>query len=336
MAKNYNPLVSIIINNYNYESYIHDAIKSALNQTYQPIEIIVVDDGSTDNSVEVIKSYGDKITPIFKKNGGQSSACNMGFKASKGEIIFFLDADDFYYPDAVEKVVKAWTKNTSKAHFRLHKIDMDGKKIGLVPSKKRKLIEGEAWKEVFSCGNIVSPPMSGNVYSREALSYIMPAPEDDSIGFESYLLKRVPFYGNYVKVDEPLGVYRIHNRNAYAKANIYDRYDIISRQIFRAEEVLPFYQDEAIKRNVKINQDLLYKNVMLLRLRILSYRIAPSMHPIKGESLPRLMKLGLQNCLFHKRYGFARRIYELIITSWVFVRPIDSVKRSLEKEKVVC
>lgn len=98
-------LVSILINNYNYGRFLPNAIDSALKQTYPNIEVVVVDDGSTDNSREVINSYIDQIIPVFKNNGGQASAINAGFAASKGEIICFLDADDIFLPDKVSEVV---------------------------------------------------------------------------------------------------------------------------------------------------------------------------------------------------------------------------------------
>ncbi len=101
-----NPLVSIAINNYNYGRFLKQAIDSALNQTYSPIEVVVVDDGSTDNSREIIASYGDKIVPILKANGGQASAFNAGFSASRGEIVCFLDADDMFLPEKVASVVE--------------------------------------------------------------------------------------------------------------------------------------------------------------------------------------------------------------------------------------
>ncbi|HEY9596457.1 MAG TPA: glycosyltransferase family A protein, partial [Cyanophyceae cyanobacterium] len=104
---NNNPLVSILINNYNYEPFLKKAIDSALNQTYSSIEVIVVDDGSTDNSREVISRYGDKIIPVFKENGGQASAFNAGFAASQGDIICFLDSDDLFLPEKVTDVVQA-------------------------------------------------------------------------------------------------------------------------------------------------------------------------------------------------------------------------------------
>jgi glycosyltransferase involved in cell wall biosynthesis len=100
-----NPLVSVIINNYNYGRFLQDAIDSALNQTYSHTEVIVVDDGSTDNSREILASYGDKITPVLKENGGQASAFNAGFAASQGDIICFLDSDDIFLPEKVAIVV---------------------------------------------------------------------------------------------------------------------------------------------------------------------------------------------------------------------------------------
>ncbi len=91
------PLVSVIIDNYNYGRFLGAAIDSALNQTYPHIEVIVVDDGSTDDSRDVISLYGEQILPIFKDDGGQGSALNTGFKASGGEFIQFLDSDDYYW-----------------------------------------------------------------------------------------------------------------------------------------------------------------------------------------------------------------------------------------------
>ena len=81
------PIVSIIINNYNYDRFLAEAIDSALNQTYPHVEIIVVDDGSTDNSRNIIADYGNRIVPVLKSNGGQACSFNEGFKASQGEII---------------------------------------------------------------------------------------------------------------------------------------------------------------------------------------------------------------------------------------------------------
>src|SRR6202167_4054060 len=102
LAGNLDPLVSIIIDNFNYARFIRAAIDSALAQSYAQVEVIVVDDGSTDNSRDVISSYGNRVSAVFKPNGGHASAFNAGFRASRGSIVMFLDAYQALLPTAGE------------------------------------------------------------------------------------------------------------------------------------------------------------------------------------------------------------------------------------------
>lgn len=93
------PLVSILMPNYNYGRYIGEAIESVLRQTYPHWELIICDDGSTDNSCEVVKRYQDKdsrIKLIQKENGGMASALNAAYRECKGDIICLLDSDDVF------------------------------------------------------------------------------------------------------------------------------------------------------------------------------------------------------------------------------------------------
>ena len=99
-------LVSVIIPNFNYGHYLDEAIESVLNQTHPAIEVIVVDDGSTDNSIEIANRYLTRITFISKANGGVSSARNVGIANATGSFICFLDADDFWETDKVEMQLK--------------------------------------------------------------------------------------------------------------------------------------------------------------------------------------------------------------------------------------
>src|SRR3954462_14555576 len=118
------PLVSIIINNYNYAPYLAAAIDSAVAQDYRNSEIIVVDDGSTDRSRGIIASYGSRLTAIYKQNGGQASALNAGFAASRGEIIIFLDADDLLLPNALNRFVEDFRdKAILNVHWAMWIID---------------------------------------------------------------------------------------------------------------------------------------------------------------------------------------------------------------------
>ncbi len=104
------PLISVIIPTYNHEDFISKAIDSVLDQTYKDLEIIVVDDGSTDNTRYVIKKYDEKVKYIFQANRGLASARNTGILASKGEFIAFLDADDIWLPSKLELQIELMLK----------------------------------------------------------------------------------------------------------------------------------------------------------------------------------------------------------------------------------
>lgn len=96
------PLVSVIIPNYNYGRFLSQAIESVLNQTYSRIELIVVDDGSTDNSVNIAKKYGSSLRLLQQQNAGVSAARNLGLQATNGEFICFLDSDDSWVLEKIE------------------------------------------------------------------------------------------------------------------------------------------------------------------------------------------------------------------------------------------
>ena len=102
-----NPLVSIVIPVYNGSNYMREAIDSALSQTYPNIEIIVVNDGSTDNTREIALSYGDKIRYFEKENGGVSTALNLAIDNMRGEYFSWLSHDDVYYPNKVKAEIDA-------------------------------------------------------------------------------------------------------------------------------------------------------------------------------------------------------------------------------------
>ena len=107
-----NPLVSVVIPVHNGEKYIKEAIDSCINQTYKNIEIIVVDDKSEDDTLKILKGYGEKITVIpVEKQNGLGNVINIGIRASKGKYIARMDADDVMYPTRIEKQVEYLESN---------------------------------------------------------------------------------------------------------------------------------------------------------------------------------------------------------------------------------
>jgi glycosyltransferase involved in cell wall biosynthesis len=208
------PLVSIVINNFNYGRFVGAAIESALGQTHGNTEVIVVDDGSTDDSRTVISQFGG-IVPVYKENGGQASAFTAGIRASQGEIIFFLDADDTLRPTAVERAVPAFDDQaTVKAHWPLYEMDIEGGLTGRI-LPERKLLGGDLLPAVLRFG--VPPGWGhglGHAYRREFLENVLPVREcGDKHGADSYLCVLAPIFGAIRVVEEPLGCYRTHRTN---------------------------------------------------------------------------------------------------------------------------
>ncbi len=210
-----NRLVSIIVNNFNYERFLGEAIASALSQTYEPKEVLVVDDGSTDGSLDVISSFGASVKPIFKTNEGQASTFNAGFEASKGEVIIFLDADDLLLPEAAMHAVRVLEEpDVVKVHWPMWEIDENGNNTRRF--HKKSLIDGDYREEFIARGPIAlsQSPTSGNAWPRWFLEKAMPLPEhEDRHGADGFLKKLCPIYGPIRRLEIPLGCYRLHAGN---------------------------------------------------------------------------------------------------------------------------
>lgn len=220
------PLVSVIINTYNYEKFIERAIESAINQDFPPEEreIIVIDDGSADSTPELLRKYGSQINYIHKSNGGQASALNAGIEAAKGEIIAFLDADDYWTPDKLRSVTDVYNRYPSVdfVYHNLTIVDRDENRIKTyLPYDKpekywtegRAIDVGSYLKGRFHTDII---PTSAMTVRRGCLNKFMPIPEDYRICADTYIHNILPFYSReYTVIKEPLGLYNVHGENLF-------------------------------------------------------------------------------------------------------------------------
>lgn len=126
------PLVSVIIPNYNYATYLGEAIESALGQSYPDVEVIVVDDGSTDGSEAVVRRYGERVRWLRQPRQGVSACRNLGVQVSRGALVAFLDADDCWLPRKLERQVDAWLAEPDLGlmHCGVRLIDEAGRPAG--------------------------------------------------------------------------------------------------------------------------------------------------------------------------------------------------------------
>lgn len=228
------PLVSVLISNYNYDRYLKQAIDSALNQTYANLEVIVVDDGSTDDSRQVIANYGDRVMPILKQNGGQASAFNAGFAVSRGTLLCLLDADDVWQPTKVEQVVKATQADPDAAviYHRVQNIDQTGHSLGQ-DWPPYTVIRGNISRQVSHTGGWWPfPPSTGLSFTRSFLAQVMDIPEQEyRICADAYLADLSPFFGNVVGIDQPLSHFRIHGANNWSNPVDVQRRSIQSHEL---------------------------------------------------------------------------------------------------------
>jgi len=204
--------ISIVICNYNYGAFLEAAIRSAVEQDYADTEVLVVDDGSTDDSRSILERWRNRVSVLYKDNGGQISAYNAGFERITGDVVIFLDSDDLLDRNACSAVVAAFEPQVAKVHFRLRLIDSAGAPLGAcIPTR---LAEGDLADRLLVHGELYdSSPGSGNAYRVSALRRLMPMLADsrDRHGADFFAILGTSLLGTVRTAHRgPLGSYRVH------------------------------------------------------------------------------------------------------------------------------
>ncbi len=223
--------LSIVLPNFNYGQFIGAAVRSALAVDWPDVEVIVVDDGSTDDSLEVLASFADRITVLTQPNSGPRVACNRGFAASRGDAVLFLDSDDQVEPSIAREVAAVWRESISKVQVQMRRVDGCDVEVGRpFPRFARRPSADQVRGWISQTGAYPTPPGSGNVYARDFLDRLFPL--DDSCGdaTDSATLAAAPYLGDVVTIVKPLVRYRVHENNR-SKLNDPVRF---TRQIERA------------------------------------------------------------------------------------------------------
>jgi glycosyltransferase involved in cell wall biosynthesis len=204
------PKLAVVISCYNYESFVERAIQSVLDQRRDDCELVVVDDGSTDGSWDVINRSG--VTAFKIDNGGARRACLFGLDKTRAPFVLFLDADDELKAGAIDTIIDRLDSGVAKLQFPLTRIDADGNVIsGALPSLKAFRGRDALARRVLKSGVYKSPPTSGNVFRRDLCELLREADYDKFV--DGVILFAAPFLGDVVSISEELGCYRIHGHN---------------------------------------------------------------------------------------------------------------------------
>ncbi|HEY9642482.1 MAG TPA: glycosyltransferase [Coleofasciculaceae cyanobacterium] len=308
---NSEPLVSIIINNYNYGRFLNFAIDSALNQTYPHIEVIVVDDGSTDNSREIIASYGERVIPLFKENGGHASTFNAGFKICHGEIVCFLDSDDLFCPDKVEECVRVLVEKMQNnplvmVYHLLEIVDQAGNSLERFEPTSIWNYPPNLYEHALKYRFFPYPaaPTTGDAFSRKLLEAVLPIPERGknylNNAAENVVVRAAALLGEVHAIDKTLAKYRHHGDNSWHGTGwnpdkfrefttLRDNFLNQKLKEYQKEPIISFF--DSMDSKYYYQQANAYDEVIKLAVRVIQWRISP-------ESLVFFVKAFIQYCLW--------------------------------------
>lgn len=241
--------MSVLIVNYNYERFLPDAIESVLAQSYPNFEIVVCDDGSTDNSRSTIEKYASRdrrIRTIFKSNARVAAALNDAYQASTGEIIAMLDADDQFEPSKLERIVDRFQEVPSAGIVmdNLIKIDEQNRRVGRIPALGT-FERGELRDHILrTAGHLFAAPTSAICMRRACAERVFPIPQEPFRSeADAYMRTMAALYYPVEVIEEPLTIYRVHSSNVTASRNV--NLEWCERAISAAQRVYAVLQREA-------------------------------------------------------------------------------------------
>jgi glycosyltransferase involved in cell wall biosynthesis len=210
------PLVTVLIDTYNYGRFIEEAIESVLAQDFplNQVEILVVDDGSTDDTSRRVDRYSSCIQYFCKPNAGQASALNFGIAKARGEIVALLDADDFWLPGKLRRIIDEFAQHP-EAGMVYHRLSEYNSTTGERKEAAFRALSGFLPDQPAEFFWYAPYPTSCLAFRRKSLQQLLPIPEALRVQADGYLGSCIVFLAPVLAIPESLGVYRIHSQNLF-------------------------------------------------------------------------------------------------------------------------
>jgi hypothetical protein len=307
------PSVSVVIGSHDYARFVGRAIASALDQRDTDVEVVVVDDGSTDGSDAVIRSFGDDVVAVMKTNGGQGSVYNAGVVAASGDVILFLDADDVLLPHAARSVLDAFRRRRDAAHvhFRLQFIDGDDVPLSQWnPPLHHRLADGDLRRHVARFRGYTTSAGSGHAYPRWLLDQVLPVPVTVyRHGADAYLVQASALWGPVVAIEDVGALYRLHGANQYLRATELDL-PLIRRKLIQSRAGHARLRELALAAGVDRYPEAVegFLDPLLLTWRMISARLDPDQHPMVTDGRWSLAWRGATSALTYPDRELHRRV----------------------------
>ena len=254
-AKDISLKVSVIIPTYNSAKYIRNALESVLSQTYSNFEIVVVNDGSTDNTDEILRPYFDRIIYMEQKNTGPAAARNVGIQHAKGDFIAFLDADDIWLPLKLKKQMRVFHENPNVGLVYSRNVEFDhetGKEVLVSPPK---VFSGRVFDELLLEGFIL---LSTVIISKPVLKDVGGFDPDLHTAEDTNLFLRI------AKRYSVLGMEDILVRKRKHAANLSDRVDIEIGSLVNLDRIVSLYPETAPQKCTAMKKAYIIKGSTLI------------------------------------------------------------------------
>lgn len=279
--------VDVVVTNHNYARFLPEALDSALVQTHPEVKVIAVDDGSTDESRELLRRYEDRIEVVLQEQGGQAAALNAGLERCRGDVLLVLDADDVLQPQAAERVAAAFAAGPqlSKVQFPMAIVDAEGRPTGAVKpgGHLRAPIGDQRRAELTHPFDLPWLPGGGTGFRMEAVRRILPIPATDypRSGADWYLVHLTALLGEAALLDEVCAEYRVHGGNAYELER--DRIDLghVREAIVFAGATTRSLEKLADELGLQHPRPIL--SCADLANRLVSVKLDPARHPVPGD-----------------------------------------------------
>jgi glycosyltransferase involved in cell wall biosynthesis len=316
--------VDVVVTNHNYGRFVGAAVESACAQTHPRVNVVVVDDGSSDESRQVLRQFEGRVELVLKDRGGQASALNAGFERCGGDVLLVLDADDVLRPQAASRVAAAFAARPqlSKVQFPMAIIDAAGVPTGArKPGGHLRAPTGDQRRAELSFPfDLPWLPGGGTAFRGEALRRILPIPEADypRAGADWYLVHLMALLGEAALLDEVCAEYRVHGANAYELDRDELNLDHVRESILFAAATTRSL--EGLADDLGLDRPARILSFADLANRLVSLKLQPQEHPVSGDSPGRLLAAAFR--AVGRRFDVSMAMKALLI-GWFTVEAIS-------------